>query len=88
MKMFEKAGHLQLAWKPGTRMMIQYKGGAADILLALANGIKDVIESTVPSERRIDCAQELAGLLLDMMQMPVTKIDLGAMKGGASNDTV
>lgn len=87
MKIFEKDGHLRLAWKSGSGMMFQAHGGTADVLLALATGIKEVIESTVPPESRMDCAQELTDLLLDMMQMPETKIDLGAMmKGGANHD--
>lgn len=87
MKMFKKGGHLRLDWKSGTGVVLQGQGGTADVLLALATGIKEVIESTVPPESRMDCAQELTDLLLDMMQMPVTKIDLGAMmKGGANHD--
>lgn len=83
MKIFEKDGHLRLAWKSGSGMMFQGHGDTADVLLALATGIKEVIESAIPPESRMDCARDLTGLLLDMMQMPVTKIDFGAMKDGA-----
>lgn len=83
MKIFEKDGHLRLAWKSGSGMIFQGHGGTADVLLALATRIKEVIESTIPPESRMDCARYLTGLLLDMMQAPVTKIDFGAMKGGA-----
>lgn len=86
MKMFKKDGHLRLAWKSGSGIMFQVHGGKADVLLALATGIKEVIESTVPPENRVECARKLADLLLDMMQLPVTKIDLGAMKGGDPHD--
>lgn len=86
MKMFEKDGSLILAWKAGSGVMIQGRGHTADTLLALASGIKEVIERTVPPESRLDCAKNLTELLLEMMQMPVTKIDIGAMKGGANND--
>lgn len=40
----------------------------------------------MPPEDRIDCAKGLTELLLEMMRMPVTKIDIGAMKGGANDD--
>ena len=87
MKMFEKTGYLRLAWRPGSGMMFEAHGDTADVLLALASGIKEVIESTVPPEHRMDCARELTDLLLEMMQAPVTKIDLGAMmKGGARHE--
>lgn len=83
MKMFEKTGYLRLAWRPGSGMMFEAHGDTADVLLALASGTKEVIESTVPPEHRMDCARELSELLLEMMRAPVTKIDFGAMKGGA-----
>ncbi len=83
MKIFEKDGHLRLAWKSGSGMMFQFHGDTADVLLALATGITEVIESAIPPESRMDCARDLTGLLLDMMQAPVTKIDFGAMKDGA-----
>lgn len=87
MKMFKKEGYLQLKWKSGSGMMIQSRGSTADIMLALATGINDVIESTVPPEKRVECARKLAELLLEMMRTPVTKIDLGAMmKGGARHE--
>ena len=86
MKIFEKDGHLRLAWKSGSGMMFQAHGGTTDILLALATGIKEVIESTVPPEGRVECVRKLADLLLEMMQVPVTKIDFGAMKGGARHE--
>ena len=86
MKMFEKDGSLILAWKAGSGVMIHGRGHTADTLLALASGIKEVIERTVPPESRLDCAKNLTELLMEMMQMPVTKIDIGAMKDGANDD--
>lgn len=86
MKIFEKNGHLRLAWKSGSGVMFQAHGDTADVLLALATGITEVIESAIPPESRMDCARDMTGLLLDMMQMPMTKIDLGAMKGGDPHD--
>ena len=87
MRIFEKAGYLHIAWGPGSGMMFEAHGDTADVLLALASGIKEVIESAVPPEHRMDCARELTDLLLEMMQAPVTKIDLGAMmKGGARHE--
>lgn len=83
MKMFEKTGYLRLAWRPGSGMMFEAHGDTADVLLALASGIKEVIESAVPPEHRMDCARDLSELLLEMMRTSVTKIDFGAMKGGA-----
>lgn len=65
MKMFEKSGRLQLAWKPGSGLIIDGHGGSADIMLALTAGIKEAIESAVPPEHRMDCARELSDLLLD-----------------------
>lgn len=87
MKMFEKTGYLRLAWRPGSGMMVKAHGDTADILLALASVIKEVIESTCRPGARMDCARDLSDLLLEMMQAPVTKIDLGAMmKGGARHE--
>ena len=87
MRIFEKDGYLHLAWRPGSGMMVKAQGATADVLMALASGIKEVIESAVPPEHRMDCARDLTDLLLEMMQAPVTKIDLGAMmKGGARHE--
>lgn len=87
MRIFEKAGYLHIAWRPGSGMMFEAHGDTADVLLALASGIKEGIESTVPPEHRMDCARDLSELLLEMMRTPVTKIDLGTiMKGGARHE--
>lgn len=87
MKMFEKDGFLRLEWTSDSSVMVKGHGHPADLMLAAIVAIKEIIESNTRPEDRKTCAQELTDLLLDMMQMPETKIDLGAMmKGGANHD--
>lgn len=88
MKMFEKDGVLTLNWKEGARILIDGRGDTADTLLALCAGLKGVIEERISPEKQAACAREVAELFLSMMQMGAVKVDLGAMKGGASDDTV
>ena len=86
MKMFEKDGSLHLVWKAGSGVMIRGHGHTADTLLALASGIKEVIEFAMPPEDRIDCAKKLTELLLDMMNVPAIKISFDSTKGDSHDE--
>lgn len=51
-------------------------------LLAAIVAVKDVIEGNTRPEDHKACAQVLAELLVELMDQPVTTIDLGAIMGG------
>ena len=82
MKMFEKDGFLRLEWTSDSSVMVKGHGHPADLMLAAIVEVKDVIESNTRPEDHKACAQELAALLVELMDQPVTKIDLGAIMGG------
>ncbi len=82
MKMFEKDGFLRLEWTSGSGVMVKGHGHPVDLILASVVAIKEIIESNTRPEDHKACAQELAELLVELMDQPMTTIDLGAIMGG------
>lgn len=82
MKMFEKDGFLRLEWTSDSSVMVKGHGHPADLMLAAIVAIKEIIESNTRPEDRKACAQELAELLVELMDQPMTTINLGAIMGG------
>lgn len=82
MKMFEKNGFLRLEWTSESGLKVKGHGHPADLMLAAIVAVKDVIESNTRPEDHKACAQELAELLVELMDLPMTTIDLGAIMGG------
>lgn len=84
MKMFEKDGFLRLEWTSGSGLKVKGHGHPADLMLAAIAAVKDVIESNTRPEDHKACAQELAELLVKLMDLPMTTIDMGAIMGGGT----